>query len=94
MVTSLQRKVHSSVWEGPLPSSCWQQRQHHKLPLCKASSPHWDMGRGQGFFFIKVFKSWLQGSPPSTEHVERNSRAVPRLLELYSQQRVWDLYCD
>ncbi|GFO39356.1 hypothetical protein PoB_006586100 [Plakobranchus ocellatus] len=46
--------------EGPPPSSCWQQRQHHALFLCKASSPRRDMARDRGGFFFKVMIKFLK----------------------------------
>ncbi|GFN93098.1 hypothetical protein PoB_001960400 [Plakobranchus ocellatus] len=83
-VTSSQREIHSSVWESPLPSSCWQQRHHHELLLDKASSPRRDMRKGQGFLLSheEVLNS---ASGSSTKwHIARNSSAVPGLPWSYT----------
>ncbi|GFO39487.1 hypothetical protein PoB_006599200 [Plakobranchus ocellatus] len=91
--------------EDPPPSFCWQQRQPHELPLCKASLPRRVVGRDQRVFFIfflshEEFLGFSSRAPRPPRSPTKGTRCmalqrcVRATLELYSQQRVWDLYWD
>ncbi|GFO32880.1 hypothetical protein PoB_005938500 [Plakobranchus ocellatus] len=94
MVTNPQRETCSSKVEGPPPSFCWQQRQLHELPPCKASLPRRVVGRGQGWFFVSCggFKDsapWLPArhGAQAGGHVARHPSAVSGLPWSYTPSR-------